>query len=161
MMRCNRSQPAFTLIELVLVLLLLAIVAGSAVPSLRDWSRGGKLDNAADAFLASTRWARSQAIASATTHRIEVETNGAHRVAIREGQIFSPVSGEMGHWTPLPTGIALSLTRTDGGTPNTIDFYANGRVSPAEIILRDEFGQTVRIVAATPAETFRRIGGRP
>jgi type II secretion system protein H len=54
--------PAFTLIELVLVMALLAIVLAVAFPSLRNFFRGRNLDSEAHRFLALTRYAQSRAV---------------------------------------------------------------------------------------------------
>jgi type II secretion system protein H len=53
---------AFTLIELILVMTLLAVVMAVAAPSLANFFRGRKLDSEAQRFLALTRYAQSRAV---------------------------------------------------------------------------------------------------
>jgi type II secretion system protein H len=55
-------QAAFTLIELILVMTLLAIVLAIASPSLSKFFKGRGLDNEARRFLALTRQAQSRAV---------------------------------------------------------------------------------------------------
>jgi len=58
----RRNSPAFTLIELILVMALLLIVAGVTFPSLRNFFQGRSLDSEARRFLSLTRYAESRAI---------------------------------------------------------------------------------------------------
>lgn len=56
------SNGAFTLIELILVMCLLAVVLSLVFPSLKGFFRGRNLDNEAQRFLALTRLGQSRAI---------------------------------------------------------------------------------------------------
>src|SRR5262249_35221447 len=58
----NRKARAFTLIELILVMTLLAIVLAIASPALSRFFKGRGLDNEARRFLALTRHAQSRAV---------------------------------------------------------------------------------------------------
>jgi type II secretion system protein H len=55
-------EPAFTLIELTLVMAMLTIVIGVAMPSLKGFFRGRSLDSEARRFLALTRYGQSRAV---------------------------------------------------------------------------------------------------
>ena len=63
--RTRKASVAFTLLELVLVLVVLSTALAVAAPSMRGWSKGSTLRDAGDQFLAVARWARSQAVAGA------------------------------------------------------------------------------------------------
>src|SRR5437773_996832 len=54
--------PGFTLIELILVMALLLIVVGVALPSLKSFFRGRNLDSEARRFLSLTRYGQSRAV---------------------------------------------------------------------------------------------------
>ena len=56
------SNGAFTLIELILVMCLLAVVLSLMFPSLKGFFRGRNLDSEAQRFLALTRYGQSRAI---------------------------------------------------------------------------------------------------
>lgn len=56
------SNAAFTLIELVLVMVLLTVVFSLVFPSLKGFFRARNLDSEAQRFLALTRYGQSQAI---------------------------------------------------------------------------------------------------
>jgi type II secretion system protein H len=56
------GAPAFTLVELLLVMSLLVIVLAIAAPTLANFFRGRSLDNEARRLLAFTRYAQSRAV---------------------------------------------------------------------------------------------------
>jgi type II secretion system protein H len=56
------GNDAFTLIELILVMVLLAVVFSLVVPSLKGFFRGRNLESEAQRFLALTRYGQSRAI---------------------------------------------------------------------------------------------------
>ncbi|MDB4966667.1 MAG: hypothetical protein JWN44_2356, partial [Myxococcales bacterium] len=60
-----QSRPAFTLLELVLVMLVITIAIAVVAPTLRGWSRGSHLRDTAEQFVTLTRLARTQAASSA------------------------------------------------------------------------------------------------
>jgi type II secretion system protein H len=64
--RIQRSAPAFTLVELLLVMALLTIVVSVGIPMLSSFFRGRTLDNEARRLLAITRYAQAQAISDGT-----------------------------------------------------------------------------------------------
>ena len=58
----RRNDNAFTLIELILVMAMLAIVISVALPSLKGFFRGRNLDSEARRFLSLTRYGQSRAV---------------------------------------------------------------------------------------------------
>jgi type II secretion system protein H len=60
--RGDRDSRAFTLIELILVMALLAVVISVSVPSLRGFFQGRNLDSEARRFLTLTHYAQSRAV---------------------------------------------------------------------------------------------------
>src|SRR2546428_13582667 len=60
--RRNDRASAFTLIELILVMAMLAIVISVALPSLKGFFRGRNIDSEARCFLSLTRYGQSRAI---------------------------------------------------------------------------------------------------
>jgi type II secretion system protein H len=58
----NSHDSAFTFIELVLVLCLLAVISSLVIPQMKGFFHGRKLEYEAQRFLALTRYAQSRAI---------------------------------------------------------------------------------------------------
>src|SRR5688500_19015861 len=118
-MHAHKSHRGFTLLELVLVLMVLAVVLAAAAPSLSGWNRGQKLQNAADAVLSAALWARAEAVATATPHRLEVDPmTGVYRVTRRDGEEWVASAGEFARDTTLSSGLSIEIVRQDEtGTP--------------------------------------------
>jgi prepilin-type N-terminal cleavage/methylation domain-containing protein len=152
MAHCNRHR-GFTLLETVITLVLIALVLAAAAPALRGWGRGAKLRDAATQFLAVTGYARSQAAATAMTHRLLIEPDGSgYQVAIlAEGQL-QLARGEFGGRVSLPLGYRIEIVSATGAG---IDFHPSGRTSPAVVRIRAESGESIDLVCDTPAQPFR------
>ena len=152
------QRRAFTLLELVMVLMLMAIVVAAAAPSLRGWNRGQRLDNAAEQFLSAARWARTQAISTAAPHSIEINSAaGSYRVVRTDGGANAPAAGEFGREMILPPNFLIDITRQDESGASVIEFFPNGRLTPATIFITSDWGEQVTIASTASAESFRRI----
>lgn len=157
-MRPVLRHRAFTLLELVIVLMVLALIMAAAAPSLGGWNRGQRLQNAAERILSAGRWARSEAIATAMPHQLEINAGaGTYRVTRRDGQQWVPAPGEFGRDTTLPAGLSFELTREDLSGLPAIDFYPNGRISPATIELSAEWGEVMILHSAGAAQSLRLV----
>jgi type II secretion system protein H len=152
-------RRAFTLIELILVLVILSTALAIAAPSLRGWSKGSKLRDAADQFQAVTRWARAQAIAESQTYRLNVEAHeGRYWLTTQDGMEFVPVASDFGAEFVMPDGATITMTQRDQSQPlEFVTFYPTGRTTaPAIVRLADDRG-TYDFICDTPAEGFRRL----
>jgi type II secretion system protein H len=58
----NKSNPAFTLVELVVVMTIMVVVIAILAPALKGFFHGRYLDNEARQFLSLTRYGQSRAI---------------------------------------------------------------------------------------------------
>lgn len=156
-MNSHSRHSGFTLIELVIVLVVIAIMLGIAAPSLRGWGRGAELNDAARGVLTATQWARTEALATATVHRVEIDPAGTgYRVLKQDAATYSPV-GEFGTAKALPNAMTVRLA--SGGIAGTsIDFYPNGRCTPATIrVTSGSGGGSAEISAGFPADTFHLV----
>jgi type II secretion system protein H len=70
----RRSDSAFTLIELILVMAMLAIVISVALPSLKGFFRGRNLDSEARRFLSLTRYGQSRAVSEGVPMVLWIDT---------------------------------------------------------------------------------------
>jgi len=154
----RRTNLAFTLIELVVVLTIISITIAMAAPSLRGWSDGAKLRDATDQFLAATQLARGQAILTATEHVLSIDpaTNG-YLLSTRTGETTTPVASEWGRITPMPMEFRFDLV--SGGENGAICFFPDSRCTPAVVRITSARGEITEIACNSPAEPFRIVGG--
>ena len=147
-------------------MLIIATTLAVAAPSLRGWNKGSKLRDEVDQFLSVTRYARTEAIASATPHRLVIEeSSGRYWLLRKENLEFVNFVGEFGQEFTLPDGYRLALQLSPQPMIDTppptgeavINFSPLGQTDPARVMFTAEHGQTVSVACATPYDVFRVI----
>lgn len=78
MTRFARNRKAFTLLELVVVMLLLTLMAAVVVPRLSGFVMGRKVDEETRRFVALTRFAREEAISRGERLSLLIDADGKH-----------------------------------------------------------------------------------
>jgi type II secretion system protein H len=153
---CSGRRAAFTLLELVLVLLVITIAVGIAAPSLRGWSRGSKMRDTADQLVTLARLARTQAASTAQLHRLTLDArNNRAVVQIQDGEQFNDMTEGEGGVYNFPEGVTVALTDLQGGPREFIEFQPNGRIQTSRFRVTMEDGYETVIECATPTEGFR------
>jgi type II secretion system protein H len=153
-MRAPRSN-AFTLLELVLVLLIMSIALALVAPSLRGWNRASRLRDAAEQFAAAAGWARSQSASDGVVYRLAMDpASASYVVQVQSDQSFATAPGEFGRPTTLPEGFRFDV-RGDDAT--TIDFYPNGRITPVSVRIASDAGEVIELASQSPAEPLRVV----
>src|SRR3954470_17536541 len=85
-------RPAFTLLELILVMLILTLIVGLVVPSLRRFSQGRNLGYAATQITAMANYAHTQAISQGKPYRLNLDPgNGTYWLTARTYDVFEEV----------------------------------------------------------------------
>ena len=151
------AHPGFTLLELVLVMVIIAITLAAVAPKLRGWSRGRELRNQADQFIYITRFARAQAASDGTTYRLTIDSNaGTYQLTKQEGPNFVAVPFDFGEAQRLPEGYHVEIAAQQGAptTSNTIDFYSSGRTQTAQVRIVAPDGDSTQVACPSAAEEF-------
>lgn len=136
--RSGRSG-GFSLVELLVVLSIIALVAGLAVPVLRTTSPRYELSGTANAMSSAIRAARAAAIARNREVIFELDVDTGK---------FGANLGGKGGAVPGGAGIELVAARTEivGGTRGRIRFYPDGTSTGGEVkIRRSGHTATVRV----------------
>jgi prepilin-type N-terminal cleavage/methylation domain-containing protein len=179
----SRGAPrngGFTLLELVLVLVVLAILVSLTVPAFRVLGREQLARECVDNLLACARYARAQSAAEGTTYRLNINpSTGMYWLTRQEGPQFVMLGTEMGEPFEVPPGIRLvylepeiSPAEADAAEATGridparlpsevpfIDFRPTGRSDPAELQVIDRDGRVTRLVIPSASETMRVIDG--
>jgi type II secretion system protein H len=156
--KCSR---AFTLIELIVVLMLLALIVGLVVPSLRAFTIGRANHFAATQFLSEVRFARTQALTEGKTYRVIIEANtGEFYVAADNGGgTFEAVTADLGHRIRVADGVRIEtdLPRRDDGT--YVEIQPNGLLDPGRVTFINAANATVDVTCDSVTDHYRIAGG--
>ena len=176
-MRARRSNfRAFTLIELILVMIILTIVAGAVAPMLRGFTAGRRVANSARAMLALSQYARTQAMSEGRIYRLNFDSNaGAFWLTVDQDGTFVAPSNDFGNRQTLESGEKMQVEITApvvpldeqqtgaAAAPQTepneqyVEFDPSGRTQQVTITLTDQFGSTVRLACASATDQLRIV----
>lgn len=132
MLEGNRAARGFTLIEVALMMLLIAVVAGLAVPSLKHSYSRVLLEKSAGDMVYLIRYAQGRSITFQEAYWIYVDTaNVSYGLRKSEGDAKSNrIPLRMAGPFALPKGIVME-TESEG-----IRCFPDGTLAPAEIHFR-------------------------
>jgi prepilin-type N-terminal cleavage/methylation domain-containing protein len=143
----GQDRRAFTLIELVVVMGVLALAAVLIVPSFTRFRQGIQLQEAARQTLAFATEARGLARARDTTVTLTYD-EGAHglRLEVAPGDAEQEPGGKGPDAGPLhehqapdtrlleyPLEVAVSLESREGRSERSVRFYGDGRADPVQV----------------------------
>jgi prepilin-type N-terminal cleavage/methylation domain-containing protein len=153
----RRNSRGFTLLELVFVMVIACIVLALAAPSLKGWSNGMGLGDSGQQFLATTRFARTSAIANSNTYRLYVDPNNArYWVMAQDGESFVNVRTSLGQVFTLPEGYRITMTDLNATPLEFIEFYPTGRMQAAHVkIIPPNLNDVTDLECPSPVEGFR------
>ena len=151
-----RRATAFTLLELIAAMLVIATVLAMAAPSLRGFFAARRTEGAARHLLATTRFARSAAIADGQTYCLLVRPgDDSFQLVVREGGDDRRLATAMGRPNRLPTGVTVSVSGapTTGGAAELL-FHPTGACTAAAIRIEGRQDDTYLVRCASPTEQF-------
>jgi type II secretion system protein H len=156
--RVGHVEPGFTLIELILVLVLIALITTAATPALRGFTQRGSLDDAAAALLTLTRQAQTRAAHESVPYRIvfnlDAHTAWLEKIGDEGFEIIDETGVEPITWNRELT-IASDI-EPDIYQQLVINFDPTGLVTPGSFVLeRDRHLLALTCDAAT--ERYRLV----
>ena len=156
----RQARQAFTLIEMILVMVILASLTGALAVSWTGAEDRHKLRAAAKDLAAAIRFSATEARLRQVPHRVTFnETFTVYRVekaVSHEGRRFEPARGQGGRLKALVEGIRIESTLADGHEPKPLpealvyDSYGSG--FHGEIRLRNRRGESIGIRVASSGQ---------
>lgn len=147
---------AFTLLELILVMLIICTILAIASPSLRGFFASRESKDAAEQVVALTKLAHSLAVTEGRPYRLNLDINeGQYWLTVQDGGVYRNLGTEQGRIFSLPRD-ALMATQ---GLPTVqgasyIEFDPTGRCQAGRIQIVDRRGDTITILCPTPTEHY-------
>jgi type II secretory pathway pseudopilin PulG len=146
----TRRPPAsaFTLLELILVMLILSITAGMVVPSVLAFAVNRTMENAVQQVLTLASYAQTQSVADARTYRLNYDPSAGEvwLTAAASDGTFQPLTSEFGKHVLLDRGIKMTVTVT---VQPMVQLNMDPTITPNSVVPAPAFGQPV--VQATNA----------
>jgi prepilin-type N-terminal cleavage/methylation domain-containing protein len=154
-------RGAFTLLELIVVLLVLSILFAMAAPSMSGFGAGRAASQTASQIVSLARWAREQAVSEGRTYRLNFLATNAdgpvYFVTAADGAIFDRIPVEFGRNFSVPEGVAVEFdTPQVGGVPS-LDFFASGRCEPGHIRIASRDGAVTDLACLSATEPLRVV----
>jgi len=149
----RRRRSAFTLLEMVMVLLILSMLLAMVAPSLSGFGAGRDAEYASAQVMTLSRWAREQAITEGRVYRLNFDPAAqSYWVTAQVGGTFQSPQQEFGRVFSLPEGVTMQWDAPADGGAQVVDFHPSGRAQPVRIIVTARDGQTTYVGARTATE---------
>jgi len=155
-MHRRRTHPAFTLLELILVMAIVAIVVAMASPMLRGFGEARRGDNCAAELVTLTQWARTQAITRGATFRLNLDPNTkTYWLTVDQGDgLFVSPGTEFGRAFVAPDGVTIDWNVAPQQDGQYVSFWPSGRSDPAVIRVTSPTGEVTQVACLSATETF-------
>lgn len=160
---CAANQSAFTLLEIMLVMLILSVLAGAVLTSMGRSYQHIALTNDAKTLEAMIHRAQSVAKTRRQVCRLMInleEQQYSLGSKLEEEYSFGPIEGESGATVHLSAGIFFSDVRRlspDDKNDTEILFFPDGKSEPTQIVLANGSGEerAIRINALSSSPQTR------
>jgi prepilin-type N-terminal cleavage/methylation domain-containing protein len=120
-MLTSEKHSAFTLLELIMVMVILAIAAAIVVPTIRGFALSRATESATEQVLTLSHYGRSQSISEGRNFRLNFDARAGQvwlTALDQTTNTYQPVTNEFGERYTLPKGIKLSVDVAP--QPNTV-----------------------------------------
>jgi prepilin-type N-terminal cleavage/methylation domain-containing protein len=132
-------QKGFTLVELMIVVLVVAVLSSMAIPSLAQWCHDLEFRKTTRDLVSILREAKSRAIRTNLEHRVEyAATNKQYRMTQGNRSNNSTSWNTVVYdWTDLPAGVHIDAN------VNTIQMNTNGTANGGTIRVQNDALKTI------------------
>ncbi len=150
---------AFTLLELILIMIILSTVLAMAAPSLRGFFSSSQLNDVSDYILAMTRYAKVQSVFGSRYYRVnfDPDQNRCWISSLTESQ-YEPLKNNFGNDFLIPSEMELifeGVTKEDG--IYYFEFNPEGYSRAGSVLLKDNRGKLMEVACESPSEYYEIV----
>lgn len=141
----NKNNPVqgFTLVELLLVVIILSIISGIAIPSFKKTYLNLQLNNTADNIAYLLRLGQARAVTQRSQYRLvfnpEFKSCWLEKEVSINPSTFERLSSKFSRNIVVPSGIIIQIEN------RIINIYPDGKFDPVEIYLKNRNEKTLLI----------------
>jgi prepilin-type N-terminal cleavage/methylation domain-containing protein len=151
------GHRAFSMFELIAVMVLLSLLMAMAAPSLSRFFHGRMHHDAASTMLTMLRLARVKAVADGRAYRFNLDPQrGWCWLTAQEAGAFTELGDDEGKRYELPAGVSAEwvepLAAVESGH---ITFTPTGEIEPAVIRVKSNEDTELHVRADSPTDSFR------
>ena len=154
------STGAFTLVELIIVMTLLAIVAALAVPSLSRSMRQRNLDEEATRLLALTEYCRDEAVSQGVPMIVWIDAK-SQRYGIEPKAGFDADETRSREYAINPdVNVEIDKAAVSGGVVEAMEFGADGALATSSVDavrLVDRFKSAIAVSRTTDGWSYELV----
>src|SRR3954468_13304020 len=147
------GRRAFTLLELVLVMLVMAVVLAMVAPSMSGFGAGREAEYAGAQIVTLCQWAHEQSVTEGKTYRLNFDrARNAYQVTVQVGGVYQKINNDFGQLFTVPDGVTMEWDAPQESGLYYVDFHPSGRAQPVKIRVTARTGQVTLIGNRTATE---------
>lgn len=153
------GTKAFTLLELILIMIILCTVLAMAAPSLRGFFSSRQLNDITEQILAMTRYAKVQSVFESRYYRVNFDPQQRlYWISSRRESQYQRLDSNFGNLYSIPADIDISFDNVsyDNGI-YYFEFNPEGYSQEAAVRLRDNQDTVQEVVCYSPAENYEIV----
>lgn len=150
---------AFTLLELILIMIILCTVLAMAAPSLRGFFSSHQLNDVAEHLLVMTRYAKIQSVFQGRFYRVNIDENERRCwISVLSENQYEPLKHSLGNDFLIPPEIELTFDDVEEtGGIYYFEFNPQGYSKVGQLRLQDNQGNMLEVSCYSPSEYFEIV----
>ena len=155
------GRKAFTLLELILVMIILSTVLAMAAPSLRGFFSSRQINDISEHILSMTRYAKIQAIFNSNIYRVNFDLTRrlywVSSLSQTKGD-YERLENQFANYYSIPEDIEFDFKNVskDGGA-YYLQFDPKGYSTQSYIRLTDSKDNILEIICRSPSENYELV----
>lgn len=155
------GSKAFTLLELILIMIILCTVLAMAAPSLRGFFSSRQLNDISEQILVMTRYAKIQSIFQGRNYRVNFEINSDRRrcwLSVLNESQYELLETGFGNDFQLPSDIKVTFENVlEEEGVYYFEFNPAGYSKAGYVRLQDNQDNIMEVVCYSPSEYFEIV----